>query len=90
MSAADLDALDRGVIEAGGLAAEALSRLATVEARVARIGQAARVAYGLGWEAGLQRGLGDDPTPALDGPRGGRRHLTPVPSIKPPGRGQPS
>jgi hypothetical protein len=31
---ADLDALDRGVIEAGVIAAEALSRLAELEARV--------------------------------------------------------
>jgi len=33
--AADLDALDRGVIEAGQLAAQALSRIAALEAEVA-------------------------------------------------------
>ncbi len=37
MSAADLDALDRGVIEAGQLAAEALSRIAALEATVAKL-----------------------------------------------------
>lgn len=35
MSAADLDALDHGVIEAGQLAAQALSRIAALEAQVA-------------------------------------------------------
>jgi hypothetical protein len=34
---ADLDALDRGVIEAGGMAAEALSRIAKLEADVAQL-----------------------------------------------------
>jgi hypothetical protein len=34
---ADLDALDRGVIEAGQLAAEALSRIAALEATVAKL-----------------------------------------------------
>jgi hypothetical protein len=34
VSAADLDALDRGVIEAGQLAAQALSRIAALEAQV--------------------------------------------------------
>ena len=37
MIAADLDALDRGVIEAGQLAAEALSRIAALEATVAEL-----------------------------------------------------
>jgi hypothetical protein len=34
---ADLDALDRGVIEAGQLAAQALSRVAALEATVAQL-----------------------------------------------------
>jgi hypothetical protein len=34
---ADLDALDRGVIEAGGMAAEALARIAALEATVAQL-----------------------------------------------------
>jgi hypothetical protein len=34
---ADLDALDRGVIEAGLVAAEALSRVAALEAQVAEL-----------------------------------------------------
>jgi hypothetical protein len=37
VSAADLGALDRGVIEAGQLAAEALSRVAALEATVAQL-----------------------------------------------------
>jgi hypothetical protein len=37
VSAADLDALDRGVIEAGQLAAEALSRIAALEAEVGQL-----------------------------------------------------
>jgi hypothetical protein len=37
VSAADLDALDRGVIEAGQLAAEALSRIAVLERQVAKL-----------------------------------------------------
>jgi hypothetical protein len=37
VTAADLDALDRGVIEAGQLAAEALSRIAALEATVAQL-----------------------------------------------------
>jgi hypothetical protein len=37
VSAADLDALDRGVIEAGQLAAEALSRITALEATVAKL-----------------------------------------------------
>ena len=37
MSADGLDALDRGVIEAGQLAAEALSRVAALEAKVAKL-----------------------------------------------------
>jgi len=68
---ADLDALDRGIIEAGGLAAQALSRVAEVEQRLARLEQAARMAYALGWEAGLRRGR-DGPPPEP------RRHLTAI------------
>jgi hypothetical protein len=37
VSAADLDALDRGVVEAGMVAAEALSRIAALEATVAKL-----------------------------------------------------
>jgi hypothetical protein len=37
VSAADLDALDRGVIEAGELAAEAMSRICALETQVAEI-----------------------------------------------------
>ena len=37
MSADGLDALDRGVVEAGQLAAEALSRVAALEAKVAKL-----------------------------------------------------
>jgi hypothetical protein len=37
---ADLDALDRGVIEAGVTAAEALSRVAVLEARVEALSRA--------------------------------------------------
>jgi hypothetical protein len=39
VSAPDLDALDRGVIEAGQLAAEALSRIAVLEAQVAKLAE---------------------------------------------------
>jgi hypothetical protein len=39
VSAADLDALDRGVIEAGLAAAEALSRIAALEAQVAQLAE---------------------------------------------------
>jgi hypothetical protein len=37
VSADGLDALDRGVVEAGQLAAEALSRVAALEAKVAKL-----------------------------------------------------
>jgi hypothetical protein len=47
---ADLDALDRGVIEAGVMAAEALARVAAVEAKVGALSQA--LAYAT-TEAGL-------------------------------------
>jgi hypothetical protein len=68
---ADLDALDRGVIEAGQLAAEALSRVAALEAKLTAV-------YALGFEAGVRRGRNGDPTPATGGPPGGRRHLTAI------------
>jgi hypothetical protein len=41
VSAADLDALDRGVIETGQMAAEALSRIAALEAQVAELARQA-------------------------------------------------
>jgi hypothetical protein len=41
VSVADLDALDRGVIEAGQLAAQALSRIAALEAQVADLARQA-------------------------------------------------
>jgi hypothetical protein len=41
VSAADLDALDRGVLEAGQLAAQALSRIAALEAQVADLARQA-------------------------------------------------
>jgi len=53
-----------------------VSRLAEVEQRLARLEQAARMAYALGWEAGVRRGRGGDPGAFRDG-----RHLAAVPQI---------
>jgi hypothetical protein len=58
---ADLDALDRGVIEAGVTAAEALSRVVALEATVAELDGAVRAAFQVGWETGLRRGRAGDP-----------------------------
>jgi hypothetical protein len=55
----DLDALDRGVIEAGLTAAEALARVASLEARVDTLSRAllaALAAAGLGEPEGLASG----------------------------------
>jgi hypothetical protein len=56
MSAADLDALDRGVLEAGQLAAEAMARLIALEAKVAElerlVDKAVPAVFRIGVEAG--------------------------------------
>lgn len=86
---ADLDALDRGLVDVGQLAAQALARVEALEARLAQVEGVARSAYRLGWQAGLARGRGGDPTAALDGARQPRpRHLRPVPSAANPGGGE--
>jgi hypothetical protein len=45
---ADLDALDRGVIEAGLAAAEALARVEALEAKVAELAEMARAGFRAG------------------------------------------
>jgi hypothetical protein len=52
---ADLDALDRGVIEAGLTAAEALSRVAALETEVAALRKQFVSVYRLGLEHGERR-----------------------------------
>jgi hypothetical protein len=75
VSAADLDALDRGVIEAGVTAAEALARVAVLEATVAQL--ARRVEQATTAEQIIRRaGL---PEPVLYPPQKDRpAHLKPV------------
>jgi len=74
---ADLDALDRGVIEAGLMAAEALARVAALEAKVDTLTDTHRAAFRLGLEIGRRRGRLVDKrnhTPLVDkAPR--TRHL---------------
>jgi hypothetical protein len=52
---ADLDALDRGVIEAGLVAAEAVARVAALEATVAELREQYAAVYRLGLEHGERR-----------------------------------
>jgi hypothetical protein len=68
---ADLDALDRGVIEAGVTAAEALARVAALEATVAGLRRQFVAVYRLGLEHGERRSA------RTDSPR----HLSAVPPI---------
>jgi hypothetical protein len=78
---ADLDALDRGVIEAGVTAAEALARVAALEATVTGLRRQLVAVYRVGLEHGERRSaqrarlaeLADGQPPA--------RHLSAVPSI---------
>ena len=60
VSAADLDALDRGVVEAGMVAAEALSRIAALEATVAELARRVEQAT----TAGILRQAGLPSAPA--------------------------
>jgi hypothetical protein len=69
---AALDALDRGVIEAGVTAAEAIARVAALEAAVAELRQQFGTVYRLGLEHGERR---RPPRGRATGPR----HLSPVP-----------
>jgi hypothetical protein len=81
---ADLDALDRGVVEAGQLAARALARVEALEARLGQIEQSpAGIAYRLGWEAGLRRGRGDEfrNSGTANNVTARPRHLSAVPPI---------
>jgi hypothetical protein len=64
VSAADLDALDRGVIEAGLAAAEALSRIAALEATVARLAEVDSI---------MRRADADPPVLAAAGRQAARR-----------------
>jgi hypothetical protein len=76
VSAAGLDALDRGVIEAGLMAAEALARVAALEATVAQL--AKHVEQAATAEAIIRRaGIGAPPGPPRRAPR--PRHLKAVP-----------
>jgi hypothetical protein len=68
---ADLDALDRGVIEAGQLAAEALSRVCALEAEVARLTQ--RVEMATSAEAVMRRANLPEPVVAAAGRQARRR-----------------
>jgi hypothetical protein len=61
VSAADLDALDRGVIEAGQVAAEAMSRICALEATVAQLAKRVE-AYGQA-EAIIHRATYGPPPP---------------------------
>jgi phage shock protein A len=82
-----MDALDRGVVEAGLLAAQALARaealeaaLAGLEARVAeadaRIAQWSRTVYRLGFEADVRRARGEV-TSAADAAQPCQLHAVP-------------
>jgi hypothetical protein len=75
---ADLDALDRGVIEAGQLAAQALARIEALEAEVAGLRKQFAAVYRLGLEHGERR-------PALRARLAEQaahpRHLSAVPPI---------
>lgn len=66
---ADLDALDRGVVEVEQMAAEALSRIAVLEAQVVRLAELDSI---------MRRA--DAPAGAVQAAerRVARRHLTPV------------
>jgi hypothetical protein len=69
---ADLDALDRGVIEAGVTAAEALARVAALEARVEELERSTPQAQRLQYEADVAApdlaasGFADDPPIGAD------------------------
>jgi hypothetical protein len=78
---ADLDALDRGVIETGQLAAEALSRVAALEARVkaleAHTPQAQRLQYEADVAMADLRASGFDQDPPIGADRHGPGCLCP-------------